>query len=234
MPPSRSIPAPRVPAAAARRLLLAAQGLGPPPGRATAERLYELVFRLGFVQIDSINVVERAQHLTLAARLPGYRPALLATLLERQRRLFEHWTHDAAAIPTAWFPFWRIRFDRFRARLATHRWWQERLGPEPERLLDRVRERLHREGPLMIRDFAVEAGTGGGSFWAWRPEKAALELLWRTGEVAIDRRRSFHKVYDLTERVLPAAWAAPRPSDEAHLDWACREALARLGVASPE
>lgn len=98
---------PQVSAATARRVLLDAQGLAADPRRAaTPAAVYELVERMGFVQMDSINVVERAHHLTLAARLDGYRPPLLRRLLERERSLFEGWTRDTSTIPTVWFPFW--------------------------------------------------------------------------------------------------------------------------------
>ena len=69
-----------------------------------------------------------------------------------------------------------------------------------------------------------------GTWWAWKPAKAALECLWRTGELAIAGREGFQKVYDLIDRVLPTT----QPSTpEQHLDWACRSALERLGVATP-
>ena len=233
MPP-KSASLPTVPAATARRLLLGAQGLLDEPRRkATPDALYELIERMGFVQIDSINVVERAQHLTLAARLQGYRPALLERLLERQRRLFEHWTHDASAIPTPWYPYWKIRFERYRQRVLEHPWWRERVGPDPERVVDHVRERIAREGPLMTRDFEGER-VGESGWWGWKPQKAALEYLWRTGELAIAGRVNFHKVYDLAGRVLPAAHAAARPSDAEHLEWAGRSAIERLGTATPD
>lgn len=228
-------PLPRVPAAAARRLLLAAQGLlDDPRGAVTADRLYSLIERMGFVQIDSINIVERAHHLTLGSRLQNYRPSLFDRLLERQRRLFEHWTHDASAVPTAWFPFWKMRFERYRQRVLERPWWKERLGPDPDRALDHVRERIAREGPLMTRDFEDPRGADAErTWWGWKPQKAALEYLWRTGELVIARRVSFHKVYDLTERVFPDLHAAPAPSPGEHLDWAGATALERLGVASP-
>ncbi len=230
MPPTT----PTVPAATARRLLLGAQGLLDDPRRkATPDALYALIEQLGFVQIDSINVVERAQHLTLAARMQGYQPRLLERLVERQRRLFEHWTHDASAIPTPWYPYWKIRFERYRRRVLEHPWWMARIGPEPETVIGHVRERIVREGPLMTRDFEGERA-GEQGWWGWKPQKAALEYLWRTGELAIAGRSSFHKVYDLAERVLPAEHAAPRPSDAEHRDWACRTALERLGVATPD
>ncbi|MFL6194835.1 MAG: winged helix-turn-helix domain-containing protein [Thermoanaerobaculia bacterium] len=225
---------PLIPAGAARRLLLGAQGLLDDPRRkATPDVLYELIERMGFVQVDSINVVERAHHLTLAARLQGYRPKMLERLLERDRRLFEHWTHDASAIPTVWYPFWKVRFERYRRRIFERAWWVERMGPEPERMFDHVRERIVREGPVMTRDFEDERPEGADkAWWGWKPQKAALELLWRTGELAITGRSNFHKVYDLAERVYPEAHTLPRPSDAEHVDWACSTALERLGVAT--
>ncbi|HEY3571107.1 MAG TPA: crosslink repair DNA glycosylase YcaQ family protein [Thermoanaerobaculia bacterium] len=230
MPPT----IPTVPTVTARRLLLGAQGLLDDPRRkATVDALYGLIERMGFVQIDSINVVERAHHLILVSRMQGYQPRLLERLLERQRRLFEHWTHDASAIPTSWYPYWKIRFERYRRRVLEHPWWMERIGPEPEKVIGHVRERVVQEGPLMTRDFEGER-TGEQGWWGWKPQKAALEYLWRTGELAIAGRSSFHKVYDLAERVLPEGHAAPRPSDAEHLDWACRTALERLGIASPD
>lgn len=186
------------------------------------------------MQIDSINVVERAHHLILAARLQGYRPALLERLLERDRRLFEHWTHDASAIPTVWYRHWKPRFERYRLKVLHHPWWKERVGPDPYKVFAHVRERLRREGPLMTKDFEDERPEGTDkTWWGWKPQKAALEYLWRTGEAAIAGRVNFHKVYDLAERVLPEGHAVPPPPDEEHVAWACSAALERLGIASP-
>jgi len=224
---------PQVSAATARRVFLDVQGLAADPRRAaTPAAVYELVERMGFVQMDSINVVERAHHLTLAARLDGYRPPLLRRLLERERSLFEGWTHDASAIPTVWFPYWKLRFARHTAH--GHPWWRQRLGPDPEGVMARALDRITREGPLGSKDFAAEVPAGAGSWWGWRPEKAALEHLWRVGRLAVARRVHFNKVYDLTERVLPAAAAARRPSAAEHLAWACRGALERLGFATAQ
>ncbi|HLX08221.1 MAG TPA: crosslink repair DNA glycosylase YcaQ family protein [Thermoanaerobaculia bacterium] len=228
---------PRVSAAQARRLLLGAQGLLQVPERATSESVHDLVLRLGYVQIDSINVVERAHHLILAPRLRGYRSTLFHGLLERRRRLFEHWTHDASAIPTVWFPHWYARFERYRRELPRRPWWRERMGEKPAAVIARVRAQLARGGPLLARDLAAEQGRGpaGTSWWGWSPQKAALEYLWWTGEVAVAGRRGFHKLYDLAERVLPPeALAAPRPAPDQNLEWACRTALERLGAATPE
>lgn len=219
-----------VPLEVARRLLLDAQGLLDDPARpATQATVEKLILRLGFVQLDTITVVERAHHHILASRLDTYRPDLLDRL-HRRGRLFEHMTHDASLIPTRWFPHWRKRFER----PFTNEWWRKRIGAGAEKTIAHVLERIRAEGPLRASDFESEEREKGASgWWEWRPEKAALEFLWRTGAVAVLERSNFHKVYDLTERVLPSAHALPEPTDEEHVEWACSAALERLGVATP-
>jgi uncharacterized protein YcaQ len=211
-----------------RRLLLGAQGLlGPAP----AGGLEGLIRQLGFVQLDSINVLERAHHLILGCRLEDYQPAAFEALLA-QRRLFEHWTHDAAAIPLQWYPQWRPRFPRNRERILANAWWRERIGDRAEPLLAQVLERVRAEGPLRSADFEHDRAGLEAGWWGWKPQKAALELLWHTGELAVTGRVHFHKVYDLPERVFPEAHALPAPDPAAHLEWACASALDRLGVAT--
>ncbi len=223
-----------VPARTARRLLRSLQALDGRRPRSSPSAVAALVGRLGYVQIDSINVVERAHHLILGARLEGYQPRHLAHALERSRRLFEHWTHDACAVPIDWYPHWRHRFRRFAAKDRPNAWWRERFGDEPQRLIRRVLARVRREGALRARDFLPpdRARTEPGGWWNWHPEKAALEHLWRRGELAIARRERFEKVYDLPERVHPDAHALPRSDAASHRRWACREALDRLGIAT--
>lgn len=226
---------PSVTAAAARRLLLDAQGLlADPARRANTATLQRLIEQMGFVQLDSINVVERAQHLTLASRLDNYQQKDLARLLEQARSLFEHWTHDASIIPTKWFAHWRPRFARERARIWQNAWWRERMGAEPERIIDHVRARIAQEGPLRSQDFEHDRQGASAAWWGWKPQKAALEFLWTTGELMVTRREQFQKVYDLTERVLPEHCASPSPSAAAHVEWACTTALARLVIATPK
>lgn len=225
---------PRVSAAQARLLLMGAQGLLSDPARAaTPAALFDLVRRMGFVQLDSINYVERAHHLTLASRLHAYQREHFARLLERDRSLFEHWTHDASAVPTEWFVHWKPRFERSAGRIRANGWWQERMGGEADRHVDAVRARILKEGPLRSQDFEHERGQSS-AWWGWKPQKAALEYLWHTGELLVVRREQFQKVYDLTERVLPELHGAPAPEAEAHAEWACSTALERLVIATPK
>jgi uncharacterized protein len=222
----------RITAGQARRLFLGLQGLADPPRRKLdADGLLALIERLGFVQVDSVNVVARAHHMILFARNQTYRPALLQRLLEDEARLFENWTHDAAIIPTRFYPYWQVRFERDRARLAERyrRWFAEHHDDgRIEAMLDHIRQ----NGAVMARDFSDRARPSGG-FWGWHPDKVALEFLWRTGHLTIARRQGFQKVYDLAERVIPAQARAGAPSHDAFVDWACRSALERLGFATP-
>jgi hypothetical protein len=218
---------------AARLLLLSGQGLLDDPERpATVARLESLIEKLGYVQVDSIATVARAHDLTLFARMSGYRPRLLANAVERRRTLFENWTHDAAVIPIKWYAHWKHRFARAAERIHESGWWRERFGEEPQRTLAEVEARIRDEGPLLARNFEGER-RGEAGWWGWKPQKAALELLWRSGTLCIARRVNFQKVYDLAERVLPEAHGAPVPAWSEHVAWACSAALERLGFASP-
>jgi uncharacterized protein YcaQ len=226
-----------VTARAARRALLAAQGLLDDPGRAATPRsIFEMIQRLGFVQMDSINVVERAHHLTLACRFDGYRPSMLDALLaSEKRRLFEHWTHDASAIPLDWFEHWHHRFRRFRERLSNNAWFNQRIGKDPDRVLESVRARIRREGAMMSKDFESSGSEKkrAQGWWDWKVEKAALEYLWWTGELGVLKRVGFQKVYDLIERVYPEHVKRPASEPDQHVAWACRTALERLCFATP-
>jgi uncharacterized protein YcaQ len=225
---------PTLSAREARLLLMQAQGLLDAPERqASPAAVSRLIDQLGFVQVDSINVVDRAHHLTLGARLEGYRPRHLEHLLERRRSLFEHWTHDASAIPSRWYPYWKPRFRRFAKSSRFERWMERRMGPEHAKIVAHVKRRLRREGPLMAKDFEAPEGTKRGSWWGWTPQKTALEVLWQTGVVTIAGRKNFHKIYDLCERVHPELHGLPAPGKRAHTEWACSTAIERLGVATP-
>lgn len=218
----------------AQALFLGAQGLRADPGRrATPASVQALIEGLGFVQVDTINVVARAHDLTLFSRLDGYRPEHLKKLLEGRRSLFEGFTHDASAIPTAFFRHWKPRFARDRARIHAHAWWQYHFrGTDGAQVVRDVRARIEQEGALRSSDF--EHPEKRGPWWGWKPQKAALDFLWRSGELMIPRRIGFQKVYDLTERVLPDQHALPCPDPAEHLEWACSTAAERLWVFSPK
>jgi uncharacterized protein YcaQ len=223
---------PVLPNAVARRLFLHLHGLGEvPAGPAKGADLAALIARIGFVQVDSIPTVERAHHMILAARRPAYRPPALKRLLERDRALFEHWTHDASILPVALFPVWQLRFARDADRLRDN--WKRWFRDGYEAQFDTILNRIARDGPVTSSDVGEGEARGRGGWWDWHPSKTALEWLWRTGQLQITRRDGFQKVYDLTERVIPQEHRLPCPPVDAVVDWACSSALDRLGFATP-
>jgi hypothetical protein len=212
---------------------MAGQGLLDDPSRSASPRaVLKQIQHMGFVQVDTINVLARAHDHILHTRFDAYQPRMLQKLLERDRSLFEHWTHDASIIPTAFLSQWKHRFERYPTAGGRNPWWKRRMGRNWRAVIEHVRDRIEREGPLMSRDFEHERKGKVAGWWTWKPQKAALEYLWRCGELAVSHRVHFHKAYDLTHRVFDGFHDCQAPSRESHVDWACRQALSRLGVAT--
>ncbi|ABG29962.1 winged helix-turn-helix domain-containing protein [Roseobacter denitrificans] len=219
----------------ARQLFLDRHALAETPaGAAQGDALLDLIRRLGFVQLDSINTVARAHDLILFARRPRYRPEALKSLYETDHALFEHWTHDAAVIPMEFYSWWQLRRQRDAEKLRKQ-WKNGRRGgfeAQFQTILDQIRE----QGPVSSSDVGAGEKRGSGGWWDWHPSKTALEYLWRSGALCVVGRDGFRKRYDLTERVVDAALRdAPLSQDrqKATIDWCCTGALDRLGFATP-
>lgn len=212
----------------ARALILARSGLAVVRQEGGTKALGPLIRRLGYVQLDSIRIVERAHHHILFSRHTTYRPRHLEKLQAKAPELFEHWTHDSSLIPLEHYPHWRHRFAHVRSRIAL---WRERFGDD--RVLETIRDHIAAHGAARARDFA-HLGGRTGPWWGWGPAKAALEYLWRTGELAVFKRESFEKIYDLSERTVPLALRESRPTRRDTIAWSCSEALERLGAATPK
>ncbi|MDO6590773.1 winged helix-turn-helix domain-containing protein [Loktanella sp. D2R18] len=215
----------------ARHVFLRKHGLSSrPSGAGKGTDLAAVIDDLGFVQLDSVNTFARAHDLILWSRRQQYRPTGLQNLLHRDRAVFEHWTHDAAAIPIASFPYWRMRFARDEARLAD-RWKDWRRDDFMSKTQD-VMNRISDDGPCTSGQVGNDESRGSGGWWDWHPSKTALEFLWRSGQLSVLRRDGFTKVYDLTERVIPEAYRAPRPDIHDTIEWCCAGAMDRLGFAT--
>ncbi|HEX9169607.1 MAG TPA: crosslink repair DNA glycosylase YcaQ family protein [Roseiarcus sp.] len=227
----------RLSLAEARRIALAAQGFGSPrPERVSAARWLKTVDRLSLHQIDSVNVLVRAHYLPAFSRLGPYDRSLIETAAwgsRKKRRLFEYWAHEASLLPLALHPLlrWRMaRADRGEAGWKGLRFFAGERRAEAEAILDRIRN----EGPRAASDFEEKRGRSG--WWEWSDAKQALEWLFWAGYITTATRRgSFERVYDLTERVIPAEiLALPTPDEkEAHRVLVERAARA-LGVATTQ
>jgi len=219
-----------VPNRAARRLFLHRHALAEAPtGAASGAALEDLIHRIGFVQIDSINTLARAHHMILFSRRQSYKPQALKTLLETDRALWEHWTHDASILPISYHAIWQHRFERNAQRMQAN--WKKWFRDGYEDQLETILRRVQTEGPVSTSDVGQGETRSKGGWWDWHPSKTALEWLWQTGQLAISRRDGFQKVYDLPERVIPAPHRSPPPDEASMIDWANSTALDNLGFA---
>ncbi|MFH1852914.1 MAG: crosslink repair DNA glycosylase YcaQ family protein [Candidatus Neomarinimicrobiota bacterium] len=214
--------------AQARRLAVRLQQLSEPASPPGKEGAAQAIEKLGYVQIDTIHVIERAHHHTVWTRLPDYQPEFLDELLAVDRRVFEYWAHAAAYIPIGDYRFHRPQMQRF---TDPHDKWEKERLRNFGHLIKPVLERIRREGPLGVKDFETP-DQGEKNQWGGRkPEKVALEmLLWR-GELMVTRREKFHRIYDLTERVLPSGVDTTIPANDELGRFHVRRALQSLGIA---
>jgi uncharacterized protein YcaQ len=216
----------KIPNRAARRLWLAAQGLAAPPTGPLD--VAALITRLGFVQLDTIQVVARAHHHILWSRNQHYREPMLNDVMARDRNVFEHFTHDASVLPMAFLPMWQRQFRRKKAYLEGTKWFSSMLNAQGRA---QIKARITNEGPLSTHAFDTKVAEPK-QMWARPPHKLALDYMWYAGELATCHREGVTKFYDLAERVFPAGLRAQTHADDAQLDWLCHAAIDRLGFGT--
>ena len=183
----------------ARRAALAAQGLASPrPANPNLGHLTRAIRSMGVLQIDSVNVVERAHHLTLFSRLGPYDTDMLWRALD-ERRIFEYWGRMASFCPIEDYPLYRWRMDRHEE--AT---WQrvKMLREKAPGYIEDVHRQVSERGPLTASDLD-EPGDKRGPWWGWADGKVALEYLFAVGKVSVSHRDNFTRYYDVVERVIP-------------------------------
>src|SRR5256714_2939098 len=189
--------------AEARRIWLRAQRLdtlvpfGEGPGATAAA-----VEHLGYVQIDTINVIERCHHHILYTRIPAYLRADLRQAQSSDKSVFEYWTHALSYVPAKDFRFFLPAMKLHKRE--GHRWVRS-VSPADMRKVMRL---IRRDGALTIRDIEDDVLTEKEHLWASRkPSKRALQLAFYTGEVTISERNGMLKTYELMTR--PFGWDKP-------------------------
>ncbi len=216
----------------ARRIALAAQGfLDKPHDQPTMRTLARTVERTGVLQVDSVNVLQRAHFMPLYSRMGAYDVDLLARASARKpRRLVEYWAHVQALMPVELWPVMRHRMESYRTQ--KHKWWGSEVSEE---LVTNLMAEITDRGACTARDLDDGLPRDKKHWgWNWSATKRALDYMYMTGEVAIAGRNSQFEVrYDLPERVLPAdVLAAPTPTlEEADLELVRRAARSH-GVAT--
>lgn len=187
-----------------------------------------LINRLGFVQIDTIRNVTRAHHHILWSRNQNYSEKMLWPLLQKDRAIFEHFTHDASLIPMDFLPMWQRQFRRMGDKVARHEWY--RSGLARAQVTD-IKTRIRNEGALSTHAFDSKI-EGPREMWARPPHKKALDQMWYAGELATCYRENFTKFYNLAERVFPAHLRSVTLPDAEQIDQLCCAAIDRLGFGT--
>lgn len=208
-----------------RRLALAAQGLlQAQPFGCGLVGARKAINHLGYVQIDTISVVERAHHHVLHSRVPKFTPNMTNQMLHN-RDIFEYWTHAAAFIPMADFRF-SLPYKHAIKGGQTH-WYK---NPD-KKLMGELLARVRSDGPIRSRD--LESNSTKSAGWGdWKPAKKALEQLYMGGDLMVSSRDGFQKVYDLAERVLPPRVNSQMPSTEEFAGHMVKQQLRCHGFAS--
>jgi uncharacterized protein len=196
--------------------------------------LRKVLSRVGLLQIDSVNVLQRAHYLPLFARIGPYDTDMLdRASWNAPRRLFEYWGHEASLLPVAAQPLLRWRMES----AYVDAWGgMRRVAEEHPDLVERVLETVGERGPVAASELAALEGDGrrrSGPWWDWSHTKRALEFLFWSGRVTSARRRGFERLYDLPERVLPRAVVETPTPDVADAQRELVRIAARaLGVAT--
>jgi len=194
---------------AARRIALAAQGFHDPPPAAGVHRrhLRRVLGRTVLLQMDSVNVFERAHYLPAFSRLGPYPRTALDAMAYRRTpgrpaELFEYWGHEASLLPVALHALLRWRMERA-ARLEEGWGGPLRVMRDRPEFVAEVLRRVRERGPVGAGALH-EGERTKGPWWDWNETKVALEYLFWSGRVSTAGRRSFERLYDVTERVLPS------------------------------
>ncbi|WP_253943744.1 winged helix-turn-helix domain-containing protein [Nocardioides marmotae] len=221
--------------AQARRVALAAQGFLDPRHTAPTMRTFTRTLeRTGVLQVDSVNVLQRAHFMPLYSRMGPYDTGLLQRAAERSpRRVVEYWAHVQAFMPVELWPHMQHRMDDYRELRG--KWWRE----VPDDLAATVLAEVRARGASSARDLEPLLGDDSPRIkehwgWNWSGARKALDLLYMTGALAIaSRTSSFEPRYDLPERVLPPeVLAMPAPSREEAGRELVRRAARSHGIAT--
>lgn len=209
----------------ARKIILQAAGLAKTAQFGYGiEAAYRFIEHLGFVQLDTNYVVERAHHQVMWSRVPDYELSWLSDLQE-EGRIFEYFISDSGFIPMDDF-----RFSLpVKAAFANNR---KPITPAASQLQKQVMDRIEREGPLMVGDFENDRLEASSGWWDWRPAKVALERLYLDGQLTISRTSKFQKRYDVPLNSVPIDTPLDLPSAEEFAAYVIRRTLRALGIAS--
>jgi len=181
----------------------------------------EIIQKLGYLQIDTISVIQRTHHHVLWTRQPKYKTEELAQLL-KEKKIFDYWAHAASYLPMEDYCFSLVRKNQMGAGDG---FWYDRNPKNMKYVLDRIKA----EGPLMSRDFKKEK-IKKETPWMKSPINQAIMQLYSEGKIMIVERQGFQKKFDLPERALPNHVNTNLPTEEAYFKYLIKRALNAQGL----
>lgn len=208
----------------AKMLVLNQQGLFNPAFPKGKEGALQIIQQLGYLQIDTLNVVARSHHHTLWSRLADYQESFLNELLETDKSIFEYWSHAASYLPMSDYRF-SLPVKKLYANGKSH-WFQQ-----DKKMNKYVLDKIKAEGPLQSKHFEFKRNSPG-NWYNWKPAKQALEQLFMEGKLMVAKRQNFQKVYDLAERILPAATDTTMPSSSEFAVHLIKRAVQAYGIVN--
>jgi uncharacterized protein YcaQ len=169
-----------------------------------------VVDRLGLLQVDSVNVFERAHYMPLFSRLGKFDKSELESAMGGfHPQLIEYWAHEASIVRIENWPLYRWRMNAYRDKYSTK--WGMEAGNK--KLVEQIISQLRANGPMTTGQFETEANVRKGYWWGWSDLKEALEYMFLVGDLVSGGRDSFKRLYALPEQVLPQHILDHTPSD---------------------
>jgi uncharacterized protein len=183
----------------------------------------DTIQRLGYIQIDTLSVAARSHHHILQTRNKHYVKTDLDNMMSN-KQVFEYWSHAASYLPMENYRYSLLRKQKY-AKGELH-WF-----PKNKKMEHYVLDRINAEGPLQSKDFK-DTRDAASEWYDWKPTKIALEQLFIEGKLMVCARKNFHKVYNLTERVLPKGINTSTPSLDEYSTHLIKSALTAQGIAT--
>ena len=169
----------------------------------------DVVDRLGLLQVDSVNVFERAHYMPLFSRIGAFKKTELESLMGGfEPTLIEYWAHEASIIRLENWPLYRWRMDAYREKYE-NKWG---MAEANSKLVSQIRSQLLANGPMFAGQFETEANARKGTWWGWSDLKRALEYMFLVGDLVSGGRDAFKRLYALPQQVLPQSILEQMPS----------------------
>ena len=193
--------------------------------------ILDIIKDLGLIQLDSINVICRSHYTTIFSRIGFFDKVLLDDMVYPDKVLMEQWAHVASLMPMEHYIFFHP-VHKYRQSLPLSKGRLKKLNSEPKQIFDYIIDKIKQKNELCSRDFKVFNNADKAQWWSRKPERYALDSLFRMGILSIQYRKNFIPFYNLSERILDYRNINEDLEYVDWLIWSTKKAISALGLAS--